>query len=276
MFGAYDLVVILALVLGYFVGRAKGFVWQLSGIATLALGYVAASALWRPVAAAFPGDWPADLRSFAAWAAIYAVVSIGVYLVSLKLEKRIRELEFEELDRRFGGALGAVKAGLLVLVCSLVAVAVSAKARDAIRVSPSGRVLARAGVALRFLLPDRVGDAMGECLKDMEPNPVAEPTPARPVTGPTTPGPRPSVRPKPVTPVESAPVPVKPAPARPTPEPESSEMPKEDPNAGDGEDTPARPGTSREAKPDPPEKDDPLAPPRRKTPEPARDPLAPR
>ncbi|MBI3725021.1 CvpA family protein [bacterium] len=267
MIGAFDLVVVVALVLGYLVGRAKGFLWQLSGILTLALGYVFAAALSRLVARAFPGSWPEDLRSFAAWAAIYAVVSIGVYLVFMKLQKRIRELEFEELDRRFGGALGAVKAGLLVLVVSVVFVTASANARDVVRASPSGRLLARAGVTVRFLLPDRVGDKFGECLENLRPEPVAadaaKPAPApAPVPARPAPAPRPAPRPRP-TELERAPAP--------SIEPDVPEKPRDDPNAGDGEETPARSPAPRETKPAPAEKDDPLTPPRAKD----QDPLAP-
>src|SRR5207237_5593617 len=93
--GVFDLVVAAALVLGFLLGRARGFAWQVSGIATLALGYLCAAASASLVARAFPETWPLDLRVFAAWSAVYALVTIGVYFVTLKLSKKIRELELE-------------------------------------------------------------------------------------------------------------------------------------------------------------------------------------
>ncbi|MEZ0230975.1 MAG: hypothetical protein ACAI25_20315, partial [Planctomycetota bacterium] len=59
-FGPYDLVVVVTLGAGFFHGRAKGLSWQLSGIATLVLGYLAATAGSSLLAPLFPDAWPLD------------------------------------------------------------------------------------------------------------------------------------------------------------------------------------------------------------------------
>src|SRR4051812_24557155 len=104
MLGPYDVLVIAVLAVGWALGRAKGFAWQLSGIATLAVGFLAAAAGSSVVARLFPDAWPLDVRRFAAWTAIYAAVTVAIYLLTLALQKKLKDLQLDDLDRRFGGA----------------------------------------------------------------------------------------------------------------------------------------------------------------------------
>ncbi|HZV01924.1 MAG TPA: CvpA family protein [Planctomycetota bacterium] len=240
-FGPYDVLVVGALVAGFIHGRAKGFAWQVSGIATLGLGYLGASAGAAFLFPLFPDAWPVDLKKLAAWIGTYIVVTVAVYLATLRLEEKIKEKKLEELDRRFGGALGATKAALILAVISLAAIATSERAREMVKESGSGPLLARVAFAARPLLPERMGRAVGRVASDIEPpepEPAPPPPPPRPL--PVAP-PRPVPHPRPL-PVESAPPPL--------PEPKPPE---------DHEDTmpPADP-------PEPPEPPDPLAPPPKK------------
>lgn len=243
MLGPYDVLVIVALALGWFAGRSKGFAWQVSGIATLFLGFVAAAAGAGSVAPFFPDAWPQDLRRYAAWTAIYASVSIAIYVATLALSKKLKQLELDELDRRFGGALGAAKAGLLVAALSLVAVAGSERAREFVQASSSGWLLAQVGTAARPLLPERIGKALDRSLERLDPHPE-DAAPTTPATHPTAPalpttpvrpvGPRPTSPPPRVDggPVGASP---RPAPTRPSRPPK----PAPSPDAPITTDTPA-------------------------------------
>ncbi len=245
-FGPYDVLVVGALVAGFIHGRAKGFAWQVSGIATLGLGYVGASAGAAVLFPLFPDAWPVDLKKLAAWIGTYVVVTVGVYLATLRLEEKIKEKKLEELDRRFGGALGATKAALILAVISLAAIATSERAREMVKESGSGPLLARVAFAARPLLPERMGKAVGRVASDIEP---PEPEPAPPAPPPPPPKPLPVPPPRPVAP-RPRPVPVESAPPPPLPEPRPAE---------DHEDTMPPPDP-----PEPPEAPDPLAPPPKK------------
>jgi uncharacterized membrane protein required for colicin V production len=159
-FGPYDLVALVVLLAGFVHGRTKGFAWQLSGIATLALGYAAATAGAVVLSPLFPDAWTPDLKRFAAWVVTFAIVSVAVYFVTLRLSKKIKEHELEELDKRFGGALGALKAGLILAAVSLVAIASSERALGLVKESASGQLLARAAFAARPVLPTEIGKAV--------------------------------------------------------------------------------------------------------------------
>lgn len=282
MLGPYDLLVLAVLGVGYFMGRAKGLAWQLSGIATLVLGFVAATAGAKMVAPLFPNAWSQDLKRYAAWTAIYASVSIAIYLLTLALSKKLKQLELDELDRRFGGALGAVKAGLLLAALSLVAVAGSERAREFVQDSTSGLLLAHVGSLARPVLPDKIGRALDRSLERLEPNgpsaPPALPAPANdgssaPAPVPSRPArPHPSLAPRlngagPASPRPAQPArPNRPSPAASPVAPEPPEAPSmDDPDGGDDE-TPSRPPTRRpkdgdeDEPPSKPEPRDPLAP----------------
>jgi uncharacterized membrane protein required for colicin V production len=257
-FGPFDLVVVVVLVAGFIHGRSKGLAWQLSGIATLALGYVAAAAGSSVLAPIFPDAWPIDVKRFAAWIAVYALVSVGVYLVTLKLSKKIKEHELEELDRRFGGALGAFKAGLLLAVVSLVTIATSERARALVKESASGVLLARAAYAARPLLPAKIGEAVAKIAGEIAPEPLPAPAPARPqpprpappqAAPRTTPPARPLAGQHRLQPAPPPPPPPAPSPRKPAFEDESNAG-DDEPGMNDDEDKKSEPA-------------DPLLPPKR-------------
>jgi uncharacterized membrane protein required for colicin V production len=279
--GPFDVLVLAVLAVGYVLGRAKGFAWQVSGIATLALGFVAATVGSRAVAGFFPDAWPLDARRFAGWTAIYALVSIAIYVVTLGLSKKLKDLQLDDLDRRFGGTLGAVKAGLGLAAVSVVLVAGSEQALGFVQASVSGRLLARVGMLARPLLPDRIGSALERSLQRIDPEATAtgDPAPARPAPLPPAP---PTTGPAPQRPPLGAARPprprqclaprldesTKPAP-RPAPTPAPSTTP-DDSMGGDDDEAPSKPDSGKTIEPEPeaspsPEPLDPLAPPRTRT-----------
>jgi uncharacterized membrane protein required for colicin V production len=233
MLGPYDVLVLAVLAIGWVLGRAKGFAWQVSGIATLVLGFIAATAGSSSLAPFFPDTWPLDLRRFAAWTAIYGGVSVVIYLITLALSKKLKELELDDLDRRFGGTLGAVKSGLALTVVSLVAVAGSERARTFVQRSLSGFALARVGSIARPLLPEKIAAALDRCLERIDPDaalprPGERPSPAPP-TLPSrsvgSPGPRPRTTLAPRLDGGNTPRPPAPSPSPPSEPPEMDDDP---------------------------------------------------
>jgi len=191
--GVFDAVTVAVAAISYGLGRKKGLVWQLSGVATLILGGVCATILARPVGALF-GE--GILVRFAAWVLVYALVAICLYVLSLKLKHRIEKLEFDELDQRFGGVLGAFKGLFAFAVLVLVASGISTNIATAVRESASGQALLVLVDELRPVVPERVASALfpGEAAATPtpEPEPALDPTPS---WAPEEPAPQPVPQP---------------------------------------------------------------------------------
>ncbi len=224
--GVFDALTVAVAAISYGLGRKKGLVWQLSGVATLVLGGICATILARPVGALF-GE--GILIRFAAWALIYALVAICLYVLSLKLKHRIEKLEFDELDQRFGGVLGTFKGLFAFGVIVLVASGISTNIASAVRESASGQALLVLVDELRPVVPERVASALfpGEPVapspEPPEPEPAFDPTPS---WAPQDPAPQPAQQPAQQTPLRE---PAGPPAWQEEPEPYREPEPRPDP-----------------------------------------------
>ena len=235
--GLFDLFTITVAVVGYLVGRHRGLVWQVSGVGTLALGGLCATILCRPLGTVFADG---ILGRFVAWVAVYVTVAICLYVLTLKLKGKIKELEFDELDKRFGGMAGSLKALIAFAVMTLIAVAISDGVRGAVKASATGRSLSYLVHEFQPLLPEKIHDAFGPYLDRVHPNAPnssgqTTPKPERPVSqNPTPPVQRqptapPTKQPTPKQSTPQQPVPVRqPEPSLPRLQPEPETEPREE------------------------------------------------
>lgn len=286
--GVYDLLTLGIGFAGYALGRSRGLAWQASGLVTLVGGGLCATALATPLGPAFAEG---VAGRFAAWIVVYVAVATCLYVITLRFKHKLKELEYDELDKRFGGLFGALKGLLVFAVITLVSAGLSQRIAGAVKRSACGQALRALVHEVRPALPEQVHDAFGPWLDPMDGGPGAPTPPAprwptderSPGPGPTgarptpTEAPQPRPQPTPTQPVAPAqpvtptpPVAGPPAPpaTRPAPAPARPPRPvepdwSEDPDAD--VEAPSRPTRSNEA-PDPfdTSKDalDPLAPPR--------------
>jgi uncharacterized membrane protein required for colicin V production len=225
--GAFDVVALAVGVVGYLLGRSRGLVWQASGLATLVGGGLCATVLSRPLGPLFAEG---VAGRFVAWVVVYAVVAICLYVLTIKFKHKIKELEFDELDRRFGAILGTVKALAVFALITIVAAAMAPRLATTVKASFAGRALRVLVNELRATLPEQVHDAFGPWLDAVDAPPAEAPLPARwPESEPAPPAP-PPIAPPPVAPPPPAPpvveraedryeVPPPPRPERRTPTP---------------------------------------------------------
>ena len=200
--GLFDVVVIGVALVGYALGRARGLAWQISGLLTLLLGGVSATVLCRPVGALFNDG---ILGRFVGWIAVYLVVATALYVLTLSFREKLKEIEFDELDKRFGGVLGAVKALGILAVITVVAVPLSPRVAKAVKPTLSGRVLGKVVVETRALLPERIPDTFAAPEVPAESTAQAKPPSPSPQRRPTQqpgtpPAPEPSRTPPPARP----------------------------------------------------------------------------
>lgn len=254
--GVFDVVALAVGGVGYALGRSRGLVWQASGLLTLVGGALCATVLSRPLGPVFAEG---VAGRFVAWVVVYVAVAACLYVLTLKFKNRIKELEYEELDRRIGGMVGVIKALAVFCLVTIVAAGMSPRLAARIQRSVSGQALRGVVNELRAGLPERVHDAFGpwlDAVDERPPTPTPAPAPA-PVP-PTAPAPAPAVTSEP------------PPPARPAAPPQRPQGPPVAPSDDDVGLPPLRPVRRPpppvvEADPFDTSRDpvDPLAPPRR-------------
>jgi uncharacterized membrane protein required for colicin V production len=172
----FDVVTLAVGAVGYALGRSRGLVWQASGLLTLVGGGLCATVLSRPLGRQF-ADGVAG--RFVAWVVVYAVVAVCLYVLTLKFKNRIKELEYDELDRRFGGMVGVVKALAVFGLVTLVAAAVAPRLAERVKASISGQALRAVVHEARAALPDQIHDAFGPWLDAVDGPPPAAPSSTR-------------------------------------------------------------------------------------------------
>ncbi len=289
--GVYDLLTLGIGFAGYTLGRSRGLAWQASGLVTLVGGGLCATALATPLGPVFAEG---VAGRFAAWIVVYVAVATCLYVITLKFKHKLKELEYDELDKRFGGLFGAIKGLLVFAVITLVAAGLSQRIAGAVKRSACGLALRALVHEVRPALPEQVHDAFGPWLDPMDGGPGAttppaprwptderstrtESRPPQPATEqPSTPPTRPQTPPtppvKPITPPPPVAGPPGPPttpgsrptqPPRPLPIPIEADWAEEDPDAD--VEAPSRP-TRTSSAPDPFDTSrdpvDPLAPPR--------------
>lgn len=174
--GVFDVVTLAVGAVGYALGRSRGLAWQASGLLTLVGGGLCATVLSRPLGRQF-ADGVAG--RFAAWVIVYAVVAVCLYVLTLKFKNKIKELEYDELDKRFGGMLGVVKALAVFALVTIVAAAVAPRIAEKVKASVAGQALRALVHELRPALPDQIHDAFGPWLDAVDAPPPAAPSTTR-------------------------------------------------------------------------------------------------
>lgn len=147
----YDAIMLVVIIGMMIQGAYRGMIWQIAPIVSLVLGYIVAYPM-SITAAPYFGQPP--LNQLWAMIAIYAAVSLAVYLFMRSLRDSFDRMKLSEFDRHLGGLLGLVKGGLIAIVVTIGLISVSPQARDVILKSESSTIAARTVNTISPILPD--------------------------------------------------------------------------------------------------------------------------
>lgn len=159
----YDGIMIVLVVVAVIQGAWRGMIWQVAPIASLVLGYIVSYPMSLSVAQYF-GEPP--LNRLWAMIAIYAAVSLAVYLVLRSVRESFDRLKLTEFDRHLGAILGLVKGGLLAIVITIGLITVSPQARELILKSESSTIAARTVNTISPILPKALNDLVRPYIKN--------------------------------------------------------------------------------------------------------------
>jgi membrane protein required for colicin V production len=159
---------LVALVAG--IGAWKGFAWLLG-------------VTWAPIAGLSAG-WPlsaglgpqlglrAPLDRMAAFAILYALITLLVYLAAVALKRRLEEAQLGGWDRHLGFVFGAVKGIVLALLVTAAALSASKDLRARLPATRSGELMAKAVRAVRPALPRAALELLGPWFEVLAPTPA--------------------------------------------------------------------------------------------------------
>lgn len=163
----FDTIVVGFVALVAAVGAWKGFAWQLGAVlapvAGLAVGWPLSAGLAPHLSLRSPLD------RWAAFAILYVLVTLVVYLVALGFRKMLERAELGAWDRHLGFALGAVKGFLLALVFTAAALALSGDLRERVRETRAAGLMAQAVRTLRPVLSPSASDLLAPWFDLLEP-----------------------------------------------------------------------------------------------------------
>ncbi|HUQ69442.1 MAG TPA: CvpA family protein [Planctomycetaceae bacterium] len=160
----YDALMLLIVIVAVMQGAWRGMVWQIAPIASLILGYIVATPM-SVTAAQYFGAPP--LNRLWAMLAIYAVVSMAVYLFVRSLRESLERMKLVEFDRHLGGLLGAVKGVLFTVALTIGLITISDDARDIILKSESVTIAARIMNTISPILPDQLNNLVKPYVKNL-------------------------------------------------------------------------------------------------------------
>jgi uncharacterized membrane protein required for colicin V production len=169
----FDILVVMTILLGAVFGAWKGLAWQVASILSLVAGFAVAIPLSGPVAPLFGASAP--LNRFVAVAVLYAVVSLGIYLVALFYRTAIQKWKLDQWDRHLGGVMGAVKGFLLCLTLTYFAVTLAAGLREPILTTRTGKLMAHTMSAVHPIWPPGVHDIIHPYVHRLDETPKPPP-----------------------------------------------------------------------------------------------------
>src|SRR4051794_38104309 len=118
-----DTAIVAILLVGAVLGFFTGFVWQLARIGGLFFSLYCSATLHEPasrMARDLLRDCDERIVSAAAYAVVFVLVFLGMYLMAMTLKAILRAADLENLDRIVGALFGLGKSALFVgLACLL-------------------------------------------------------------------------------------------------------------------------------------------------------------
>jgi len=163
----FDALVVLLVALVAGIGAWKGFAWQVGAILAPLAGLAAAWPLSAGLAPHLALRPPVD--RWAAFAILYALVTLVVFLVAMAIRRMLERAELGPWDRHLGFLLGAAKGFVLALLVTAGALALSRDLRTRIPETRAGDFMARTVKTVRPILSPAVSDLLSPWLDLLEP-----------------------------------------------------------------------------------------------------------
>ena len=160
----YDIAMLVVLALCLIFGAWKGMAWQIASLASLVISAGAAIHFSQPLAPYFSQQAP--WNRFVAMLAIYAAVSLGIWLLFRVVAGMLDRMKLQDWDRQIGGLFGGIKGVLLCMLITFFAVGLSETMRQNVLQSKSGYYMAVLVQRGYPFVPQEVRDVVGQYIDE--------------------------------------------------------------------------------------------------------------
>jgi len=157
---------VLVIAIAAWKGAAKGAVWQLAVLGSIAACILLAGEATPRIEQEIPLDQP--LKHWVALAAVYAGISLVVFLLARTIRGWLEKVKFVEYDRHWGAILGAIKGTILVLVVTCLLLIMAPSTHAMIRESVTGSITNRTVQYIAPMLPERLANALQKAMDSSE------------------------------------------------------------------------------------------------------------
>lgn len=117
-----DIIILAVIALGFTHGYKTGLIIQISSLAGLILAFIAAALFMDGLGDLLVRRFglPVELGPFVGFLTIFLVIRLGIQLLAIAIRSMIGKLKLSGVDRISGGAMGAVKAAVVLSLAFLV------------------------------------------------------------------------------------------------------------------------------------------------------------
>lgn len=153
---------VLVIAIAAWKGAAKGAVWQLAVLGSIVGCILLAGEATPHIEQEIPLDQP--LRHWVAVAAVYAGISLVVFLLARTIRGYLEKVKFVEYDKHWGAILGALKGFILVLAVTCLLLIMAPSTHAMIRESVTGTVTSKAIQHAAPMLPEKLVTALQKAM----------------------------------------------------------------------------------------------------------------
>ncbi len=153
---------VVVIALAAWKGAAKGAIWQLAVFGSIVACIMIAGEATPYLEQEIPLAQP--LKHWVALAAVYAGISLVVFLLARTVRGWLEKIRFVEYDRHWGAILGALKGVILVLVVTCLLLIMAPSTHAMIRESVTGEVTNQTIQYAAPMLPEKLVNALQKAI----------------------------------------------------------------------------------------------------------------
>lgn len=162
----FDGCAVLVIAIAAWKGAAKGAIWQLAVLGSVVACVLVAGEATPYLEREIPLTQP--LKHWVAVAAVYAVISLVVFLLARSLRGWLEKVRFVEYDRHWGAILGAFKGAILVLAVTCLLLILAPQTHAMIRESVTGAVTDRTIQYAAPMLPEKLVNVLQKAISSTD------------------------------------------------------------------------------------------------------------